>query len=55
MMTVNGQRYCQRQELWTAEKRPHEQVPILNTFFAENSDSDRGSKNRQKALEIDRD
>src|SRR5210317_411176 len=55
MMTVNGQRYCQRQKLRTAEKRPHEQIPILNTFFAENSDSDRGAKNRQKALEVHRD
>ena len=55
MMTVNGQCYRQRQEPRTAEKRPHEQIPILNTFFAENSDSDRGAKNRQKALEVHRD
>ena len=55
MMTVNGKCYCQRQELRTAEKRPHEQIPILNTFFAEDPDSDRCAKNRQKALEVHRD
>ena len=52
---MNGQCYRQRQELRTAEKRPHEQVPVLYSFFTENPDSDRGAKNRQKALEVHRD
>ena len=54
-MTVNGKSYRQRQELRTAEKRPHEQVPVLDSFFTKNSDSDRRAKNRQKALEVHRD
>ena len=55
VMTMDGQCYRQRQELRTTEQRPQDQIPVLYSLFTKNSDSDRGAKNRQKALEVHRD
>jgi hypothetical protein len=52
MITVDGQSNCQRQQFRTTAQGPDNQVPVLDSLFAEYSDSDRGAKKCQKALEI---
>ena len=54
MVAMDGQRYRKRQKFGAAEKGPHHQIPILDAFFAEYSDSDSGAKKRQKTLEVNR-
>ena len=52
MVSVDCQGDCQGQKFRTAAKGPHHQVPVLDAFPAENSDSDRGAEKGQKTLEV---
>lgn len=52
MATVDRQRNSQREQLRAAKKRPQQESPILESFLAQNTQTDIGAKKCQEALKV---
>ena len=54
MMTVNRKSNCQREQAGAAKKCPQQDLPVLESLFPKNPQSDAGAKESQDVLEVQR-